>query len=75
MAWQQLRASAALLVEWLRVFQRAGWGGKPAVVGPARETGGGGMVARLLQIRLDRRAAARAPTGADPPVVLVPPTA
>ncbi|HUY61573.1 MAG TPA: hypothetical protein VMW49_06820 [Candidatus Dormibacteraeota bacterium] len=75
MAWQQLRASAALLIEWLRVFQRAGWGGKPAVVGPARATGGGTMVARLLQIRGARRAAARAPTGADPPIVLVPPTA
>ncbi len=24
MAWQQLRASAAMLIEWLRVFQRGG---------------------------------------------------
>ncbi|MHB1502316.1 MAG: hypothetical protein ACYCYK_14515, partial [Candidatus Dormibacteria bacterium] len=57
MAWQQLRASAAMLIEWPRVFQRAGWGDKPAVVGPARETAGGNMVERLLQLRSDRRAA------------------
>ena len=73
MAWQQLRASAARLVEWVRVFLHAGWGEKPAVVGPARAIGGGTMVARLLQIRAARRAAARAPTDSDPPVVLVPP--
>ena len=75
MAWQQLRASAAMLIEWLRVFQRGGWGDKPAVVGPARETGGGTMVERLLQLRSDRRAAARAPTGSDPPAILAPPAA
>ena len=75
MAWQQLRASAAMLIEWLRVFQRGGWGDKAAVVGPARETGGGNMVERLLQLRSDRRAAARAPTGSDPPAILVPPAA
>ncbi len=75
MSWQQLRASAAMLIEWLRVFQRAGWGGKPAVVGPARETSGGTMVKRLLEQRAARWAAARAPTGSDPPVNLVPPVA
>ena len=75
MSWQQLRASAAILIEWLRVFQRAGWGGKPAVVGPARETGGGKMVERLLRGRADRRAAARAPTGSDSAAILVPPAA
>ena len=75
MAWQQLRASAAMLIEWLRVFQRGGWGDRPAVVGPARETGRGTMVKRLLQLRSDRRAAARAPTGSDPPIVMVPPAA
>jgi len=65
--------SAAVLVEWWRVFQRAGWDGKPAVVGRARETAGGNKVERLLQIRSDRCAAARAPTGSDPPAVLMPP--
>jgi len=75
MACQQLRASATMLIEWLRVFQRAGWGDKPPVVGPARETGGGKMVERLLRLRADRRAAARAPTGSDPPAALVPPAA
>ncbi len=50
--WQRLRACAAMLIGSLRVFQRAGWGANPAVVGPAREPGGGNMVERLLQIRV-----------------------
>ena len=37
MAWQQLRASAALLIEWLRVLQRAGWGKAKATVAPPRQ--------------------------------------
>ena len=73
--WQQLRACAAVLIEWLRVFQRGGWGGKPPVVGPPRKTSGGDMVERLIQIRSARRAAARAPTGADPPAIVAPPAA
>ena len=74
MAWQQLRASAALLIEWLRVLQRAGWGKAKAKVGPPTVTKGGDMVGRLLHFRADRRdAAARAPAGPAPPVVLVPP--
>jgi len=73
--WQQLRACSAMLTEWLRVFQRGGWGDKPAVVGPGRETGGGNMVERPLQLRSDPRAAARAPTGSDPRIVMVPPAA
>ena len=73
--WQQLRACSAMLIEWLRVFQGGGCGDKPAVVGPGRETGGGNMVERLLQLRSDHRAAAKAPTGSDPPIVMVPPAA
>jgi hypothetical protein len=76
MAWQQLRASAALLIEWLRVLQRAGWGTAKATVGPPTVTKGGDMVGRLLHFRAERRdAAARAPAGPAPPVVLVPPAA
>ena len=75
MAWQQLRASAAMLVEWLRVLLRAGWGDKPGVGGPPRPTSGGDMVRRLTKFRAERRAAARAPTGADPPIELLAPAA
>ena len=75
MGWQQLRASAAMLIEWLRVLQRAGWGKAKATVDTARVSSGGTMVKRLLEQRADRRAAARAPTGSDPPVTLVPPAA
>ncbi|MGH7609164.1 MAG: hypothetical protein ACREOD_04370 [Candidatus Dormibacteria bacterium] len=68
MAWQQLRASAALFIEWLRVLQRAGWSKKPPATGPARPSNGRGMAERLLELRKKRREdAARAPTGADPP--------
>jgi len=74
-AWQQIRASAGMLIEWRRIFQRAGWGANPPLVVSAWETGGGKMVERLLQIRSERRAAAGAPSGSDPPVVLVPSSA
>jgi len=74
-AWQQMRASVGMLIEGLRIFQRAGWGANPPLVISARETGGGKMVERLLQVRLERRAAAGAPTGSVPPVVLVPSSA
>jgi hypothetical protein len=76
MAWQLLRASATLLIEWLRVLQRAGWGKAKVKVGPPVVTHGGDMVGRLLHFRADRRAAAaRAPAGPAPPAILLPPAA
>jgi hypothetical protein len=74
-AWQKLRASAAMFIKWLRVFQRSGWGGKPAVFGPAWEISGGDMVGRLRETRFVHRSASRAPTGADPPIAVEPPAA
>lgn len=62
MAWQQLRASAAVFVEWLRVLRRSGWGKTEPRVGPPTETKGGDMVERLLRFRAEQRlTAARAP--------------
>jgi hypothetical protein len=76
MAWQQLRSSAAVFIEWLRVLQRAGWGKAKAKVGPSTKTKGRGMVKRLLKLRAKTRAAAaRGPDSPAPPVVLVPPAA
>lgn len=71
MAWQQLRASAALLIEWLRVFQRGGLSEASSKLGPSVKSQGGDLVTRVIQFR----AAARAPTGADPPPELAPPAA
>ena len=76
MAWQQLRSSAAVFIEWLRVLQRAGWGKAKAKVGPPTVTNSGDMVGRLLRFRAERRAAAaRAPDGPAPPVELISPAA
>ncbi len=36
MAWQQLRATAALVIEWTWVHVRMGWTGRPRVAGRAR---------------------------------------
>lgn len=62
-ACQQLRASAALLIEWLRVTLRAGLLGGPTRVGPSRPNSGNGMVERLRELRV-AKAALRSP---DPP--------
>jgi hypothetical protein len=76
MAWQQLRSSAAVFIEWLRVLQRAGWGTAKAKVGAPTQTKGGDMVERLLRLRAEgRAAAARAPDGPAPPVPLIAPAA
>jgi hypothetical protein len=73
MAWQQLRSSAAVFVEWLRVMQRAGWGKTKSKVGPPTETKGGDMVKRLLRVRAEQRStASRAPAGPAPPTVSLP---
>ncbi len=64
-----------MLIEWLRASQRGAVGEEPAVVRPALETGGGNMVERPVQIRPDRRTAARARTGSGLPTVLEPPAA
>jgi hypothetical protein len=42
-AWQQLRASAAVLIEWLRVYQRAGFGRGKSLLAAARLSSGGRM--------------------------------
>lgn len=66
-AWQQLRSSAAVLIEWLRVLRRAGWGKVKPKVSPPALTQGGDMVGRLLRFRADRRAwPACAPDGPAP---------
>jgi len=73
MAWQQLRSSAAVFIEWLRVMQRAGWGKTKAKVGPPTETKGGDMVKRLLRFRAEQRStASREPEGPAPPTVSLP---
>jgi len=41
LAWQQLRSSAAVFIEWLRVLQRPGWSKANAKVGPTPVTNGG----------------------------------
>jgi hypothetical protein len=76
MACQQLRSSAAVFIEWLRVWQRAGWGTAKAKADSPTETKGGDMIEWLLRFRAQgRAAAARAPDGPAPPVVLIPPAA
>lgn len=74
MVWQQLRAHAATVIEWLRVLQRAGWDDHtPAVTLSPRRTSGGTMTERLLGSRARRRSAAatdvpmRAATPPAPP--------
>lgn len=75
MAWQQLRANAALLIDWLRVLQRAGRGTVKAVVGEPIPNGGSAVVKRPLRIRAERLAVARVPVGPAPPLIVVPPAA
>lgn len=65
-ACQQLRAYAAMLIEWLRVTMRAGLLGDPAQVGPPRPTSGGDMVESLRRLRAASGATARSP---DPPAL------
>ncbi|HEX6539836.1 MAG TPA: hypothetical protein VF155_11720 [Candidatus Dormibacteraeota bacterium] len=62
--WQQLRANAAVLIDWLRILRRVGWDGSgvPARVGTVAVTGDGGMPERLDIMRGRRRA--KAPPGA-----------
>jgi hypothetical protein len=62
-AWMQLRASAAVFVEWIRVLARCGWDGSgESVVGLPRKTSDGGATHRLAQARARRRQ-----SGGDPP--------
>ncbi len=69
MRWQQLRATAAVLIEWLRVLQTTGWnrgGTRLEVV----TTSGGGMVAKLEAARARRRVAdLPSPDAPAPPLV------
>ena len=69
--WQQLRANAAVLIDWLRILRRAGWDGSgtPARVGAVAATGDGGMPERLELLRLRR---AKAPPASKTPERAVP---
>ncbi|HVA22166.1 MAG TPA: hypothetical protein VNN74_08745 [Candidatus Micrarchaeia archaeon] len=67
-AWQQLRSSAALLVEWLRVLQRGGWNGSASAASTPRVTNGTVMVDRLRLLRAARRSASGVAQGLAPPV-------
>lgn len=71
MKWQQLRANAAVLIDWLRILRRAGWDGSGATprVAAVAHTGDGGMPERLELRRALRRA--KAPPGATEPALPV----
>jgi len=65
-AWQRLRAAAAMIVEWARVLRRAGWDAVGrAVTGPVKLTKDGGMLDNILNARARRRQ-----TGLPPPGTL-----
>jgi hypothetical protein len=72
-AWQQLRASAALLVEWMRICYRAGWLGTARVVQRARRAaerrtlGRACRFSELGQEALDGLRASRRATGLSEP--------
>jgi hypothetical protein len=73
LAWQQLRASAALVVEWMRICYRAGWLGTARVVqrmrraAERRTLGRAYRFSELGQEALDSLLASRRATGLDDP--------
>jgi hypothetical protein len=66
MAWQRLRASAALLVEWLRILQRTGLGSGPARAGGIIVTSRGTIGENLKRLRGASASPTVAPVRGDP---------
>ncbi len=66
-AWQQLRASAAVLIEWLRVYQRADFGRRKSSLAPARPSSGGRMVEYVSRAPRGHRDAADPSFAKGPP--------
>lgn len=67
--WQQLRANAAVLIDWLRILRRAGWDGSGAAprTGRAVRTTDGGMPARVEELRAKHRGDKAPPPGPPDP--------
>jgi hypothetical protein len=65
-AWQQLRASAALLVEWLRILQRTGLGSGAVRAGAIILNGSGTMGDNLKRLRSASASPTVAPVRGSP---------